>query len=371
MNKQKSLTLLTIATLLFSIIFISILNISSGNIKASAAQDNLTKFETSTYLGSTGNDGVGGMGFSRDGNFLYVAINSTGNDYNLAPKIIDGGGDGMVLKMNRGGTVILDIARVSDFIDDLKVDPVSGNVVIIGDGGVKSIAGDFSGLIFKNDFGTGGSGIGTSGNLDRNGRRLSIGANGNIAALINKSFTIYQQNGTIIKSSQIGNTAVNTIAIDSGSETVFLGGYTQKDGGLCSKYKSPFVRAFDYNAVEKYKLYDWTQTEVSTANPINSVNNCADSEVKVLNIGKDGNLLMGAISDGGNNVFRHKPKDLRVPAVNPIISETPLADRGAERETHSGAGPQYFAACRVRCIERRAARRGRGHLRNHQQARPR
>jgi hypothetical protein len=321
MSKYKQ----NIASKAFSLIIVFIFIVSClalgySAIKVNSAQFNNTVLETSTYLGDAGDDYTGGVKYDLNGNII-VALNST-KTFTEPTNSVDGGGNGMLIKMNNLGTQIISVTRVAEWVDNFEINKLNGTFAVATNDGIKVISSDLQTLIFSDQINSLGSGLnstsGGPGEIFSNGRAVSIGQNGNIAFLSSKAFRVYSPTGTVLTNSNIGNTYVNTIALDTENESIYLGGYTQDNSyvcaagdmtcnnvpaGGCGQYQSPFIRAFGYNGSEKYREYHWDHSDVLK----NNYNLCADSEVMKLKV-RNNKLYMLGKSDGGNSIFRQDPR---------------------------------------------------------------
>jgi hypothetical protein len=333
-HSLKQINKLVVSTLTF-VTLVAISASSFGVLTTQAVQNHLTKIKTSTYLGGVSNDFVGGIEYTKDG-FLLAGIN-TDNNFGLTPKVLDGGGNGAILKLDSTGTKVLGVTRVAEWIDDLKIDPNSGRVAVATNDGIKVLSSSLTTISFQDQINTAGSGYTSSPQKEvvTNGRKVSFGQNGNVAFLSNKQFRVYDTAGKQTLSSQIGNTTVNTILLDTVNESIYLGGMRQYTKGACKQYKSPYIRAFGYNATEKYNLYSWTIAQVYSPS-----NYCADTEIMSLSRGRDGGIYMVAKSDGGNSVLTRNPKDLTKSCDCMIqASESPSVPHPFTSSQNAGGAP--------------------------------
>lgn len=330
-NSNVFKILLSCFLLLFLICF-TLFTVFSLGINTRAAQQHTTHLETATYLGSASNDYAGGVEFDIDGNIL-VAVNTTTN-FGQTPLVLDGGGNGAIIKLNRAGTQVLSVTRIAEWIDDLTVHYTLGNVAVATNDGIKVLSPDLQTVIFTDQINSAGSGFGGSIEVLTNGRRVAFGQNDQVAFLSNKEFGVYQMNGIPMLRSSIGNSRVNAIALDSTNQTIYLGGDTQLDSGSCGTYRSPFIKAIGYSLSEKFNAYNPTNNQAGAAN-----NSCADSQIVDLHIGRDGRFYAIGYSDGGNTIFRQDPYNLNNLCNCQVnITENPSVTPGNQYTSLSNSG---------------------------------
>jgi hypothetical protein len=266
---------------------------------------------TATYLGGSGADHIGGLDIAPDGAVVLGGA-IEGTDLGASAVTLQNGGAGAVVRLSPTGRSILSLTRVGASVTDLEVSRADGSIAVSGDFGVALLDASASALLWSHDLGGAAS-------------RVAVGSDGTVAALAGGTVSVFSAKGDALGTFSPGGTARNDVAVDGASQSVFVTGYRQDDGGACTQYKSTFVVSFGYDGVKKWTNYSWTHDDVGASG------DCADSEGKALAMGGDGKLYYAGKSDGGNTVHQKDPRDLAKPAPNVASDQynTPYGFKGA------------------------------------------
>jgi hypothetical protein len=248
------------------------------------------KLCAATYLSGSGDDTVTAVDFAPDGSVL-VAGSLVGSELGLTPNLLDGGGEGAVVRLSADGRRALSLTRIGSKVTALQISASTGRVAITGDFGVAVLDASAASIVWKQA-------------VSGTPSRVAIAADGTVAALAGKSVSVFSAEGEALTTFNVSGSQVNDIAIDSGTESVFVVGFKQDDGAPCTQLQIPFLRAYDFSGQLRWKAYDWNRTEVG------AVSECADSRGIAVALGRDGFLYYAAESHGGNTVHRREPQAL-------------------------------------------------------------
>ncbi len=263
---------------------------------------------TATYLGGPGADSPGGVDIGPD-NIVVVGGGFPGHDFGVTPTEI-AAGDGGVLRLSPDGTQLLSLTRLATPVRDLDIG-ADGNIAVVGDFGVALLTSDAGAALWTAAV--------------PSARRVAVGSDGTVAVLHDKEVQVFDAAGAPLGTFAVSGTSINDVAVHGPSQSVFATGYRQSDQGACQQYKSTFIRSYGYDGAAKWTNYDWNGEQVD------DTEDCADSQGKGLEIGRDGKLYYAGKSDGGNTVHRKQPTDLTVDAPNVATDpyNTPYGLKGA------------------------------------------
>lgn len=257
-----------------------------------------------TYLTGRGEDTAGGADIAPDGTVVYGGSLHP-DSFGLSPVSLLAGGGAGVARLSPDGRKALGVTLLGGSVSDVAVSGGSGDIAVSGDFGVAVLDPSASTVLWKASPGA--------------AARVAAAPDGTVAALFGKTLRVFDASGAEIGSAEVTtNQAVQDIAIDSASGTVFATGFKQDDGAPCSQLQIPFLRAFGYDGAPKWKAWDWSKAEAGGAG------DCADSRGYALAMGRDGALYFAGESHGGNTVFRHQPQDISASA--PTVKSDPYND---------------------------------------------
>jgi hypothetical protein len=281
----------------FFILFASLFNFPV-QLEASPATE--TAYNTISYLGGSTNDSIAGLEIQKTGE-IVIGVNLSGQDFGTKPLLVDGGGRGLILKLDITGTKVLKSARINNTIEDLDIDPNSDEILVIGDKSVHKFNSFLTSLVWSKTLSQGGSG-----NLVENGRRISVGIDSKVAVLYSKNISVYDSKGNTISNWFANQSRVNDIALDSINNQIILGGDQQKDqSGYCSgKLKVAYLKSFTYQGQSRWDSYDFSALNA------NSQGLCADTGIRRIYLARDNNLYIAGFSAGGNTIFNRNPKNI-------------------------------------------------------------
>lgn len=246
---------------------------------------------TATYLGDAGADELNSAGIAPDGS-LIVAGALPGYAPPAAPVItLPGATDGAVVRLSAAGSSVLSVLRFGSVVRDMDIND-SGHLIVCGDAGMVRLSADAATVLWS----------ASPGNV----ARCAVGADGTAAALTGATVSVYDVHGAPVASWSVEG-AVADLVVDSAREQVIVGGYTQ----VSSTLQLPWVRAYGYNGMLRWRSYDFTAAPGFGA----------DSRVERLALGADGNLYVaGSINGGvGASVFSRDPKDLSIPLGTRLV----------------------------------------------------
>lgn len=263
---------------------------------------------TATYLGGAGADAAGGVAIGPD-NIVVVGGGFPGQDFGLAPGVI-AEGDGGLLRLSPDGTQLLSLTRLASPVRDLDIG-ADGKIAAVGDFGVALLDSEASAALWTAAV--------------PGARRVAVGSDGTVAVLHDKEIQVFDAAGAPLGTFAVSGTSINDLVVHGPSQSVLATGYRQSDQGACQQYKSTFIRSYGYDGAARWTNYDWDGEEVD------DTEDCADSQGKGLEIGRDGKLYYAGKSDGGNTVHRKQPRDLSkdAPNVSTDPYNTPYGLKGA------------------------------------------
>jgi hypothetical protein len=251
-----------------------------------------------SYLGGSQNDDTKGTGILADKQIIVGGNNS--ENYNQTPQNLNGGGNGVIYFFSPNGKTVNKVVRVGTNLTALKYVAETNTIYAVSETKLLSINPDNQSLNWSKEIGS--------------NTVQMIAANSNyITTVVGNKVTLFDKSGTEVKNFTVGIKTISGLEVDTTGKT-YIAGYTQKDGGGCSQYKSPYLASFDTSGTQVWKNYDWTHAQVF------DTGNCADSRVDNLFI-KNGKLYMTGWTDGGNSVFRSNPRDLSKTVTNVVIDK--------------------------------------------------
>ncbi|WRH65268.1 MAG: Calx-beta domain-containing protein [Planktothrix sp. GU0601_MAG3] len=233
------------------------------------------QLNSATYLGTSGNDSGASVEISPVDNNIIIAGNFNGV--------------GEIQRLQNGNTAPLSNTPLGGIVNDLDVDRDSGEIVVVGDFGIK-VYNPTANTVLWSQPGT--------------FNRVAIASDGTVATLNNSTdtITLWNPTGTQLTSTTLTGTNVNPadITIDPTTKQVFVTGYNQ----VTSILQTPFLRGFDSSLNLLWKTWDFSATEVTGQNL------GADTRGERITIGKNGGLYFLGRTDGGNNVFQRDGKTI-------------------------------------------------------------
>ncbi|HBK21103.1 MAG TPA: hypothetical protein DDZ60_00885, partial [Planktothrix sp. UBA10369] len=233
------------------------------------------QLNSATYLGTPGNDSGASVEISPIDNNIIIAGNFNGV--------------GEIQRLQNGNTAPLSNTPLGGIVNDLDVDRDSGEIVAVGDFGIK-VYNPTANTVLWSQPGT--------------FNRVAIASDGTVATLNNSTdtITLWNGSGTQLTSTTLTGTNINPadITIDPTTKQVFVTGYNQ----VTSLLQTPFLRGFDSELNSLWKTWDFSATEVTGQNL------GADTRGERITIGKDGGLYFLGKTDGGNNVFQRNGQNI-------------------------------------------------------------
>lgn len=244
-----------------------------------------------TYMTGASADTAGGVAVTSDGAVLYAGSIAEG-DLGAPVTTLLGGGTAGIARLTADGRQVLGVTRLGNSVTDIAVRRSNDQVAVSGSFGAAVLDAQAKTLIWS----SADPGAATE---------IAIGEQGTVAALAGKTVTVLDATGkTLTKFDVATNQAVHDIAVDDTTKLVFATGFKQDDGAPCTQLQIPFIRAYGFDGMLKWKAYDWNKAEVG------SVSECADSRGYALSVGPDGKLYYAGESHGGNSVHRRQSQDI-------------------------------------------------------------
>lgn len=296
----------------------------TGSLPAFAdAPDNNLTVESASFLGGSSDDALTAVAIGPD-KTVIIAGNIPNENFGLTPVEINGGGTGVVIRLDETGQTIRSVTRFANPITDMDINRSNGTISVIGRFGVVTLDADADTMLWSD----------TPGNNDT--MRVAVAQDGTVAALVasasssnpTRNVTVYNSSGTEIGNFQIsilatGGGQVADLAIDSTSASVFVTGFRQATLTLAL----PILRAYAYNSdTPKWEVYNYTLSDV-IANGDN-----ADTFGQRVAMGRDGQLYFAGSTNDANTVFERDPQDITTDANNINIDDfTNLSNTDTDR----------------------------------------
>lgn len=299
---MKRIRIFTITSAVIISLFATLTLFTQFGLPADAAQNLNLNVDVASFLGGSGDDQLTATEIAPDNSIWYAGTITGNNNLGLTPTLINGGGNGALVRINASGTAVVSVTRFPSAVTDMDIDRAGGNVAVVGSFGLVALNNTGTTVLFSNPLGA------AAGTLHPDNEiRVAVGTNGNIATLDRQNIRVFnsagvQQGATF----STGGKIARDIAINTNNNTVIAVGETQRDGSPCTQYRSAWMKAYNYTGSQQWKNYDWTREQVGAPNE----NNCADSIGYRVAMGRDNKLYFAAESAGGNSVFRRDPRNL-------------------------------------------------------------
>ncbi|HIK14648.1 MAG TPA: hypothetical protein IGS53_05055 [Leptolyngbyaceae cyanobacterium M33_DOE_097] len=281
--------------------------VPTGTSAIPTAPTNNLDISAATLFGNGGQDYAYATDLSVDSKFAFVggsfpSYNPGGQAYNLL-----GGGTGALIRYNTATNQVVSTTRLPGAVEDLEVNPVTGQIAIAGDFGVALLSADASQIIWSNTSFTDATRVATSGNGQVAVMRDRAGAPDQIL-LYNALGQVVQQWDTGLTTRHFNDVAVT----DQNGGIVIATGYDQKTADL----QVAFGQAWDLNGKQIWKNYDFSSLAVENANLM------ADTRGERVAIGRDGQLyLAGSINGGtGASIFSRDPLNIAQSAAAQTVT---------------------------------------------------
>ncbi len=244
---------------------------------------------SASYLGSQGNDLVGGVDIAPD-RTVVMGGRIEDEDHNLGqvPLWLDGGRYGVVVRKGRAGDV-RSVTRIGDVVYDLAVHPESGAIAVATDRGVRLLNSDASQVKW-----------GFEPLVNPTGGRVAIGSDGTVGYLRGQTLHILDEEGAELAVRTFGDRYVEDVAVSGEEGLVYITGF--KNQGLPSgnPVQVAYVRAYDREMEMAWTNWDYHGHQLE--------GNEADTRGYRVSVGDDGMLYFAGESAGGNAIFRYDPQ---------------------------------------------------------------
>ncbi len=280
-------------------------------VSAAAA---VPSFDSSSLLGSSGDDMVRGAGIQSDGTVVLAALIGDATPGGVTATVLAGAtvsSSGAIVRLSRDGRSVLSVTRVATEVWDLAIDGSDHIVIAARAAGVITLNANASAVLWANA--NGGS-----------CERIDASANGDVAALHGSftnygdapaaagTITVYHGDGSLAGTVP-GYRKTYDVAIDSVRGRVYFTGFNQLTGPSGNPVQVAYLRSAAYDGTTAWTDYDWTAAQVDEPNN----NNMADTRGVRLSMGEDGRLYATFLCAGGNHIFRYLPTALTT--AGPIV----------------------------------------------------
>ncbi len=233
------------------------------------------QLSSATYLGTANNDLASAVEISPTDQAIIVAGNFNGA--------------GEIRRLTDANTAPLSTTALGGVVNDMDVDPDSGEIVTVGSFGIK-VYNQNAGTVLWSQTGT----------FDR----VAVANDGTVATLTNSNdtVTLWSPTGTQLATQTLTGTGVNPadIAINPSTKQMYVTGFNQVSADL----QTPFIRAFDTNLTQIWNTWDYSAVKVTGQNL------GADTRGIQITFGQNGGLYFLGSTDGGNNVFKRDGEDI-------------------------------------------------------------
>lgn len=310
--------------------------------------------ESAGYIASSGVDEVSAVAIQPDGHIVLAGrLGDPEEHFGLTPQLLalDGappGGSGVILRLSPDGRERVSITRLGERIDDLALQPGTGQIAITSAQGIGLLDAQASEVLWSQN----ASLHPDIGRIDRipqasSGRRIAVGSDGTVAALFNRNVAgndthalmfVFDRHGQpigdlpLIEDRFFYNQRFEDIALDSQRGTVILAGWRQAHPSL----QAPFLVARRYaaDAADRgevvWTAFNWWKSAADTQNLQ------ADSRALRIHRGADQQFYLTGDVHGGDNRFTRKAVfDGPVTGSNPASQSNNIDIDGYSSHAHS------------------------------------
>jgi hypothetical protein len=248
-----------------------------------------------SHLGGAGADTAQAADVAPDGTIVLGGVFAGGIPAlgAVSPLTLLGGGDGAVVRFSSAGQV-LSLTRVGATVADLEIAD-GGQIAVCGSFGVAVLTAAANAVLWSD---------GSHGAV----KRCAIGSDGTVAAAVGATIALPGAAGTPLPTIATGAATSDQdsfdVAVYAPGQTVVAAGFKQKAATL----QVAFLRAWGYNAAEKWTSYDFS------ASAIGAAGTNADTRGRRVAVGRDGKIYFaGSINGGtGASIFARDPKNVNL-----------------------------------------------------------
>ncbi|MGB3295440.1 MAG: hypothetical protein WBB01_20850, partial [Phormidesmis sp.] len=286
------------------------MNTSSNSTKPSFlanSADNNLDVSAASYLGGSGDDSASAVDISLDGKTVIIGGQAPNHSPGGKQTSLLGGGDGLIMRYDSQTNRVLSSTRLPGQVQDLEVNPQTGEIAIAYGSGIALLSADASSVIWSKPL--------------VNAARIAVSGKGNVAVLQENAsgstdrVTLYSNTGKSLQEwSSSGSRYLQDVAIsDQNGGTVVITGFKQARTDL----QVAFTQAWDYDGKARWTNYDYSAKEVD------AVNLLADTRGERVAFGRDGKLYSANWVNGGTgySIFSRQPTNLGQKASQMVVTD--------------------------------------------------
>lgn len=249
---------------------------------------------TSTYLGGSGTDEGNAVAIQPNGSILVGGLFSALPTPTTNRTLLGAAANapGSLLHFNNDGTQLQAITRLGNSVDDVDVNRNNGQIAVVGEFGLAMLSADGSTVLWSKS----GGGIGDSGwAVYSQGRRVSVGSDGTVAANFNGYVYLFDANGNSLGprlrfqagtgslvTGGLFNNRVEDLVVDGVNKQIMVAGWSQTSANA----QTPWIYTLRYDGAnygtEVWRDYRWW------ASALQGTSLLADSRIKRISQGEDG-----------------------------------------------------------------------------------
>lgn len=251
----------------------------------------------SFYFGGSGDDSIEGVAFAGDGSIL-ISGNSTSTDLFDSERQVEAG-DGFVARLDRGGSKVLWVTRVSSLSTGIDLTSSGNPVVASGN------------RLINLDLADGN--LAAEGTFDGTVAAFDVGQDDRVAVVVGTTVVVRAADLTEeFWRTDVGRDHPWSVAFTPDGQTVYVSGDT--NAGDCNgPYRSPFLFGFDAQGQKISTFLDPSGAVACGEHQLQ-----ADSFFTRVSFDATGALWLTGGADGGNTVLQRDPSNLA--DENPALS---------------------------------------------------
>lgn len=281
------------------------MNTSLNSTKPSfLADSNNLDVSAASYLGGSGDDSATAVDISLDGKTVIIGGQTPNHSPGGKQISLLGGGDGLIMRYDSQTNQVLSSTRLPGQVQDLEVNPKTGEIAIAYGSGIAVLSADASKVIWSKSL--------------VNAERIAVSGKGNVAVLQKNAsgstdrVTLYSAGKPLQEWSSSGGRYLQDVAIsDQDGGAVVITGFKQARTNL----QVAFTQAWAYDGRARWTAYDHSAKEVD------AVNLLADTRGERVAFGRDGKLYSANWINGGTgySIFSREPANLSQTASSKTV----------------------------------------------------